>query len=75
MSSTTISIPLDAEIATLYIDSPNEVQRKVQLLLRLWLRDLVMPTRSLSDIMDEIGEKAQERGLTPETLEALLNEE
>ncbi|NOX62309.1 MAG: hypothetical protein GXP42_10265 [Chloroflexi bacterium] len=75
MSATTITIPLDTEVASLYVNAPGDVQKKVQLLLRLWLRDLVMPTRSLPEIMDEISEKAQNRGLTPDILESLLNDE
>jgi hypothetical protein len=33
------------------------------------------PPRSLPDIMDDIGAEAASRGLTPEILESLLNDE
>jgi hypothetical protein len=42
----------------------------------LRLRELAeMPSRSLQDIMDDIGAKAEARGLTPEILETLLRDE
>ena len=73
--ATTITIPLDADTADFYANAPDEVRKKVQLLLRLWLREFVLSPRSLQTIMDDISRKAQERGLTPEILESLLNDE
>lgn len=73
--STTITIPLDADIARLYSQAPADLQKKFHLLLNIWLRDLIVSPRSLQVIMDEISQKAQERGLTPEILESLLNAE
>ncbi len=73
--STVISIPLDADTARLYHQAPADLQRKLQLLLTLWLRDLIVSPRPLQVVMDEISQKAQERGLTPEVLESLLNGE
>jgi hypothetical protein len=60
-----ITIPLDADTAKLYTEAPVEVQRKLQVLLSLWVREFVVPSRSLQAIMDEIAQKAQARGLTP----------
>jgi len=75
MSETVITIPIDAETARVYhTASPND-QKKIQLMLRLRLRELAeLPTGSLVEIMDEIGAKAEARGLTPEILEALLHD-
>jgi hypothetical protein len=73
--NTVISIPLDADTARLYSQIPADLQRKFQLLLNLWLRDLIISPRPLQVVMDEISQKAQERGLTPEILESLLNGE
>ncbi len=73
--TTTITIPLDVDTARLYSQAPAELRRKLQLLLNLWLRDLIVSQRPLQVIMDEISQKAQERGLTPEILESLLNAE
>ena len=48
----------------------------MQLLLRLFLQDISVPdTRSFQQIMDAIGYEAQRRGLTPEILDALLNDD
>ncbi len=76
MPETAITIPVDAETAQVYhTASPND-QKKIQLLLRLRLRELAeLRTGSLVEIMDDIGAKAEARGLTPELLEALLHDE
>ena len=74
MATAVITIPTDAETARIYAESSVESQRKVRLLLGLWLRNLVVSPRPLQVVMDEISEKAQERGLTPEILEALLHD-
>lgn len=73
--TTTITISLDAETARLYNQAPPDLRRKFQLLLSLWLRDLIVSPRPIQTIMDEISQKARERGLTPEILESLLNAE
>ena len=73
---TSIQIPLDPELVQVYDSASNENQRKLQALISLWLRDMGSsnPT-SLSNLMDEISDKAVQRGLTPEILESLLNDE
>ncbi len=76
MTSAMISIPVDAAIALAYSQAPPEEQKKIQLLLRLRVRELFTPSDvSLQQIMDDIGSKAEERGLTPEILETLLCDE
>lgn len=75
MNTTTIMLPLDAETARLYAEAPAELQKKLQLLLGLWLRELAVSPRALEEIMDEISQRAQARGLTPEILESLLDAE
>jgi len=76
MPETAITIPVDAETARAYrTASPND-RKKIQLLLRLRLRELAkLPTTSLIEIMDDIGAKAEARGSPPEILEALLHDE
>jgi hypothetical protein len=73
MAITKITIPLDAEAAEIYAQYPSEVQKKVRLLVSLWLRDFVFSERPLQAVMDEISKNAQSRGLTPEILESLLH--
>jgi len=70
MVETIIPIPVDAETARVYHEASAKDQKKIRVLLRLRLRELAdMPSSSLREIMDEIGAKAELRGLTPEILE------
>lgn len=73
MSIAEVIIPLDADTARIYTSAPAEEQKKLRLLLSFWLREFVASPTPLSVLMDEISEKAQARGLTPEILESLLN--
>ena len=70
-----VNIQLDAEAARIYQQASTEDKKKMQVLLSLWLREFGKPTKSLRSLMNEISDKAQERDLTPEILEALLNDE
>jgi hypothetical protein len=76
MATSTISIEVDADTARVFSEVSAEERRKLQLLLRLRLRELTTgPVRPLKEIMDEIGSQAVARGLTPEILESLLHGE
>jgi len=74
MAIANITIPLDTQTAKIYTDASTENKQKLRLLLSLWLREFGTTPRSLAAIMDEIGDNAQARGLTPEIVESLLNE-
>jgi hypothetical protein len=72
----TISIEVDPDSARAYSAASEEEKRKLQLLLNLRLKEIIAnPTRPLPEIMDEIGAAAQARGLTPEILNSLLQNE
>jgi hypothetical protein len=74
MSTATISIEVDSDAARAFTEASAEERRKLELLLALRLRELTSgPTRPLRDIMDEIGAKAESRGLTPGILSSLLH--
>ena len=76
MTSAIITIPVDEATALAYSQASAEEQQKIQILLRLRVRELFTKTdSSLQQIMDDIGASAEARGLTPETLEALLRDE
>lgn len=76
MTTATITIQVDAEAAKALAAASPEEQRKIQLLLSLRLQDLTsLQGKSLKTVMDEIGARAEARGLTPEILEALLRDE
>jgi hypothetical protein len=71
----TITIEVDAETARAYSNMSGEDQRKIQMLLGLWLRDWArndVPT--LDEVIEEAGRNARARGLTPEILDSLLKE-
>jgi hypothetical protein len=69
----TVNISLDNETAEIYKKAPLADKKKMKLLLGLWLREFGKPSISHEKLMDEISHKAQERGLTPEILESILN--
>jgi hypothetical protein len=74
MTNTTISIPVDVSTALAYRQASVEQQQKIQ--LRLRVRELFSSSDvSLQQIMDDIGAKAEARGLTPQILETLLGDE
>jgi ferritin-like protein len=76
METALITIQVDAGAAKAFAEASTEEQRKIQLLLSLRLQELtVSRRRSLKAIMDEIGLRAEARGLTPTILESLLRDE
>jgi hypothetical protein len=75
METKTISIRVSPEAAHAYEAATDEQKRKLDALLSLKLSEATRGKRSLEEIMSEISRKAQERGLTPEILQSILNEE
>ena len=76
MTDTTITIALDEASAAAYNTASAEDQQKIQLLFRLLLREYTAPSNlSLRELMDDIGAQAEARGLTPDILEQLLNDD
>ncbi len=52
---------------------PTRQKQKIQALLSLWLRELAADEYpSLQQVLDNVGRKAKDRGLTPEMLDSLL---
>ena len=75
MGTANISIEVDEAAAKAFAEASPEEQEKLQLLLSLRLQELTgSPDRSLQTVMDEIGRRAEARGLTPEILETLLRD-
>lgn len=70
-----ITIHVDPEAASAYRAATDEQRRKLDLLLSLRLNEVTRPGGSLRDVMQEISRKAQVRGLTPEILQTLLDEQ
>ncbi len=68
-------LKVETEAAKAFADVSLEEQRKMQLLLSLRLQELTTPKeKSLKTVMDEIGTRAEARGLTPEILKSLLRD-
>lgn len=63
----TISIQVDADVAQTYYSANPEQQQKVQALMNLWLKRAIQVTQ-LQTVMDQLSDKAEANGLTPEVL-------
>lgn len=75
METKAITIRVSPEAASAYETAPVEQQRKLDALLSLKLAEVTRAKRPLEVIMSEMSRKAQERGLTPEILESIVNEQ
>ena len=75
METQEITIRVDPEAARAYEAASPEERRKIDLLLSLRLKQVTGPAASLKQVMRQISEKAQARGLTEEKLDELLREE
>lgn len=74
MNAEPITIQVDPEAALAYRSVSDQERRKIDLLLSLRLREVIRPGASLEDVMDELSRDAQKRGLTPDVLQAILDE-
>jgi len=70
----TITIKVDQEVAQLYQSADLNQQEKLNNLIKLFFKP-ELTEKSLSQVMKEIADQAEKRGLTPEILEEILNEE
>ena len=73
MSTESITVEIDAALAQAYRDAPESDQSKLNLLLNLWLRDVLCRSTSLTALMDELSEKVERRGLTADNLSEMLD--
>ena len=71
----TITIPVDQQVAQAWNAADEQERQKVQVLVGLWLREVLSEKRrSLDEILGEAGRKAEARGLTQEILDSILKE-
>lgn len=72
-----VTIPLKPELVALYEQASEADREKAAMLFQTMLEDLIATEEmdSLSAIMDRISDKAEARGLTPEILDELLNDD
>ena len=69
-----ITVSVDPDVADVYRRASVDDRRKLDLLVNLRLRDATRSKKSLKDVMLEISQNAQQRGLTPEILKSILDE-
>lgn len=70
-----ITVSVDPDLAAVYRSASDDERRKLDLLINLRLREATESSTSLRDVMAEISRDAQRRGLTPEILQSILDEE
>jgi hypothetical protein len=75
MLTETITIPVDPEDAKAYREASDQDRKKLNLLLKMRLHDVLHPEGSIDEFMDEVSRKAQERGLTTQILTSILNKQ
>jgi hypothetical protein len=69
-----ITVSVDLDVADAYRLASDVDRRKLDLLVNLRLRDATQTKASLKDVMLDISQHAQQRGLTPEALKSMLDE-
>ena len=69
-----ITIQVDPEIAKAYREAEPEKQQKIQIFLNIMLQKAISQ-KPLLDIMEEASQQAIAKGMTPEILESILNDE
>jgi hypothetical protein len=75
MTTESVTINLDPEAARIYKSASPQERRKLELLVSLQLRAAAREGLSLQELADEVSRRAQQRGLTQEILEEILNKE
>ena len=69
-----ITVSVDPDVANAYRLASDNDRCKLDLLVNLRLRDVTQSKGSLKDAMLEISQNAQQRGLTPDILQSMLDE-
>ena len=70
-----ITVSVDPDVAEVYRSASDDDRRKLDLLINLRLREATESTNSLRTVLLEISRDARRRGLTPEILQSILDEE
>lgn len=70
-----ITINVDSEAARIFKSASPEERRKLELKITLQLLGTGQHQQSLEELAREVSRKAQERGLTPEILQDILDGE
>lgn len=70
-----ITVSVDPDVAAVYRSASERERRRFNLLVNLCLRDATGPRRGLQETMSDISRNARSRGLNPEILQAILDDE
>ena len=70
-----ITIHVSPQAAEAFKSASPEEQRKLEALISLRLLEATRTTDALKTVMNDISQKAQQSGLTPEILQSILAEE
>lgn len=68
-----ITIQVDENIKTAFEQANPEIQKQLSDIVQLFFREN-LHNKSLTEVMAEISDRAQQRGLTPEILQDILAE-
>lgn len=71
--TTTIHMELDADTAGIYTAASPEDRNRLCVLWGILIREYRAAPTALGRLMDEIGSRAQECGLTQEELDSILH--
>ena len=74
METDEITIRVNPDAAIAYRSASEEERHKLDALLSLRITDATRSKESLTQIMHEISQQAQARGVTPEILRAILDD-
>lgn len=74
MMTETITIHVDARAAEAFRSVSDEEKRKLEAILSMRLLEVTQSQETLEEVMRRISRNAQQRGLTPELLQNILNE-
>jgi hypothetical protein len=69
-----IILQVDEEIKAVFEKANPEIQQQLSNIIELFFRERLY-SKSLTEVMAEISDKAQQRGLTPEILQDILAED
>jgi len=75
MATKEISIRVSDQAAEAYQAASPDEQRKLDALLSMRLTEAMRTKHSLEEVMSEMSRRAQERGLTPEKLQGILDDD
>ena len=74
MKTKFITVNINAKNNRIFEMATAEEKQKIEVLISLKLTQITRDKKSLEEVMSEISTKAQKRGLTPEILDSILDD-